>query len=144
MKKFLLPLFLMFLLVGCNDDDENRAALIGDWVSEREEVTDCTEPTDNRTISRRCSEASCVRLIMNADGTYSYQRGTFVENGNFSKGSGSLALCIDEEGEEVCTVFGIDENTTVTLVLSSIDENTGCKTSIFFEREIVEDSEDGA
>ena len=142
MKRVLFSLFLIMLFTGCNDDDGIAAALIGNWVSEREEIIECNEPTDNDQINRRCTDASCFRLIMNADGTFTYQRGTFVESGTYSRGGSSLSLCVDEEGEEVCEVYVIDENTSVTLVLSTNDEITGCKNSLFFERQTEEVTDD--
>lgn len=133
MRKMIIPLLITLVFSGCGNDDEG-AALIGVWISDFKTVTECLDATSNRQINRRCTDASCFQLNLNADGTFTYKEGTAVKSGNYTGNFRSLTLCIDDEGEEVCETYTVGENTNVTLVLTQTNEATGCITSDFFER----------
>ncbi|GAB4239957.1 MAG: hypothetical protein Tsb0034_16160 [Ekhidna sp.] len=143
MKKIIFPLLLATLfLVNCEDDDKS-GALIGVWIGESREVIECTDDSKNRIFDLDCTNTSCFRLEILADGTYSYKQGTVTDFGDWSGGGTSLRLCTDEEGETLCTDYIIEENTSVTLGISTTDEATACKTIIFFQRELEEEDDDG-
>ena len=144
MKKIIAPLLLcLVFLVNC-DDDDNSAALVGTWIGVSRSVTDCSDPTSNSSTDLDCSDTNCFRLELVGEGrTYSYQQGVLVENGTWDD-PGQLLLCQDQEGETLCDEFTIEENTSVTLVLSSTNEATMCKTTISFRREESLNPDDGA
>lgn len=142
MKKIFLFLFASSVLAsGCQDDDTSEA-LIGTWIGVSNTVSACTDEGSNSFMELDCTNISCFKLELNADGTYSYQKGAPVERGDWSKGSG-LSLCREDDGEIICDLFAIDENTSATLVLSTTDEVTACKTAISFERELPADTTAG-
>lgn len=144
MKKIIAPLLLcLVFLVNC-DDNDTSAALIGTWIGQSISITDCTDPTSNRTTDLDCSNTNCYRLELVGEGrTYTYQQGVLVENGTWDN-PGLFLLCQDQEGETICDEFTLEENTSVTLVLSTTNEATMCKTSISFRREESLNPDDGA
>ena len=139
MKKLLVLFLSLSFLASCSVDNEGEA-LIGVWEGQFQEVGGCSNnPDDIRTTNLRCTDATCYLLELNADGTYSYQQGTIRENGSYTGNFSALTLCMDEEGEIQCTTFAIEENTSATLFISTTLEATACKTSIFFEKQIIDD-----
>lgn len=139
MKKILVLFLSLSFLASCSEDNEGEA-LIGVWIGQFQEVGGCSNnPDEIRTTNLRCTDATCYRLELNSDGTYSYQQGTVRENGTYTGNFSALTLCMDEEGELQCTTFAIEENTSATLFISTTLEATGCKTSVFFEKLIVDD-----
>jgi len=142
MKKLLILFFASSLFVGCSEDNEGRA-LIGVWEAYLQEVSNCSnDPDAIRNTNLRCSDATCFRLVLNTDGTYSFQQGTLVENGTYTGDFNALTLCMDEEGELVCTTYAVEENTSATLFISTTNEASGCKTTLFFDKEIVIEDEE--
>ena len=135
MKKLFVVTLLFLVLAGCGDDDQG-AALIGVWIGDFRDVTLCdNDPTAAQTFSLRCNSTTCYRLELNADGTYSYQQGTLVENGTYTGNFTVLTLCMDEEGETVCMTYTVEGNTSATLDISMTDEATGCKSTFFFSKD---------
>lgn len=135
MKKIILPLiFSLILLVNCKDDDDN-ASLIGTWIGVQITVTDCSDPTSNSSSSLSCSDTNCYELILSEDGTFTYQRVARLDNGNWVSNGSTLSLCQDQEGEIECEDFTIEENTSSTLVISSTNSGTACKTAVSLQRE---------
>ncbi len=142
MKKIFILLIgvsLIGSLGSCGEDNEGEA-LIGVWIGQFQEVSDCVnDPDAVRTSGLRCDDATCYRLVLSADGSFSFQEGLGVENGTYTGNFSSLTLCIDEEGEVQCTTYTVEGNTSATLDISTTNEASGCKTTLFFQKEIIEE-----
>ena len=136
MKKFYIP-FLILLLVNCGDEDDN-GTLVGVWVATSRTVTECADG-DNSSSDLDCTDFNCFELDLRSDNTYSFQQGSFQEEGTWENGD-FLALCQDQEGEELCLEYTVEQNTTLTLILSTITQGTDCKTTLFFERQSTADT----
>ena len=140
MKKILVVCLICLFFVNCGEDDQG-VALIGVWIGDFQDVTLCdSDPEAVRSTALRCNDATCYRLTLEADGTYSYQQGTLVENGTYEGNFTRLTLCMDEEGETTCMTYAVEGNTSATLDISTTNEATGCKTTLFFNRELPDDS----
>ncbi len=124
-------------MIGCSDDD-NTGNFIGIWIASSELVENCQEEARNGTTQLECDDVSCYQLELNADNTYSFQRGLAVERGNWSGGS-SLRLCMDEEGEIVCETFGV-QFSGISLILTADSTSSGCISTLFFNPEVPTDT----
>lgn len=140
MKKLFAVCLIFLCLISCGDDDQG-AALIGIWIGDFQDVTQCDDDLDGvRSTTLRCTSSTCYRLALNADGSFSYQQGTLVENGTYTGDFSKLTLCMDEEGETNCITYTVEGNTSATLDISTTNEATGCKTTIFFTKERPDDT----
>ncbi|SNT29671.1 hypothetical protein SAMN05421640_3264 [Ekhidna lutea] len=132
MKKFLTVLATITIIFtpGCKDDDRS-GSYVGVWVGTNVSVTECD--TNNSSNNLTCDETRCFRLILSADGTYTYQEGLPIRTGTWNT-DGGLTLCVEEDGELECETFDVTVNST-TLTLSTTNEASGCITTHSFERQ---------
>ncbi len=138
MKKiipFLLILCIWF--IGCGDDDAS-GNFIGVWVASSVVTTNCQDVTRNGSDGLPCDDVSCYRLELNADDTYSFQRGLGIENGNWDVGD-FLVLCVTEENETVCENFSV-QFSGISMILTADSTSSGCISSFIFEPEIQSDT----
>ena len=139
MRRFILFLPCILLLSACKKDDP-KDLIIGSWKAQSLSTKNCTNAEDaqNLTFSSGCfTEPSvgvqiCISANFSSNGSYDFifkttifgttetetEQGTYVINGN------TLSLCPSgstcEDGQ-----INISEN---TIVLSSVDADTGCDT----------------
>jgi len=144
MKKIINYLGLVIVLLSsCGDDDEAEASFIGTWIGTTRAVTECTDVFANSTQSLNCTDVNCYALVLSADGTFTFQQGTVNTSGTWSVGT-VLSLCQDDEGEIICDEYRVEDNTATTLVLSTTNEGTNCKTSFSYERQENVDPDSGS
>ncbi len=132
-KNLFLLVFSFFILFTSCDDDDQSGSFVGVWIGNNISVFDCNRDSDNSDRSIRCDDASCYRLELNANKTFSYQEGLPTRSGTWSP-SGGLTLCVEEDGEQVCETYAV-ALTSSTLVISTTNETVGCTTAVSFVRE---------
>ena len=136
MKKFFVPLLILFF-TNCGDEDDN-GMLVGIWVATSQTITECADGNSS-SADLDCSDFNCFELNLMSDNTYAFQQGSFQEAGTWENNE-VLALCQDQEGEELCVEYTVEQNTTLTLILSRVNQGTSCKTTLFFERQAAVDT----
>ena len=72
---------------------------------------------------------------MLSENTFHLQQGSASTEGNWMAADGMLSLCPKDEDEMICEVFIIDENTEETLMLSTINNNNSCRTTVTYQQE---------
>lgn len=138
MKK-IIPLLLITCIwfIGCSDDDSS-GNFIGTWVATSVVVSNCQDDNRNGADELACDDVTCYRLELNADETYSYQRGLGVETGTWDSGD-VLRLCMDQEGEITCESFGV-QFSGISMILTADSTTSGCISSFFFDPEVPADT----
>lgn len=139
MKVLFVVFAFCLVFIGCKEEEQS-AALLGIWEGQSRLVSDCDDDPDAISTTRlNCNQSSCFLLELRSDGTYSYLQGNLTENGTYTGDFSSLTLCMSDEGEEMCTSFVVEGNTSVTLDISTTNAGTGCKTTLQFNRRLEED-----
>lgn len=133
MKKNILVLSVSIIISfsSCSDDD-GSGSFVGVWIGNNITTANCSDDEDNDSETLRCDD-TCYRLELNSDDTFSFQEVLATRAGTWST-SGGLTLCVEEDGEQVCETYMV-ALTSTTLGISSTDEDTGCITTINFQRE---------
>lgn len=133
-SKLAVCLLALVFLLNCKDED-TTGDYIGVWVATNIDITDCENFTNDEFRSVQCNDNTCYRISLNADGTYTFQKGLEFEQGNWSADGAVLTFCFDEEGEQSCSEgTGILNSTGMRL---SFEEGPpGCITGYILVREV--------
>lgn len=142
MKKIILLLLTSPLfLISCLDNEDEGVALIGTWIGQFKEETACFDNPDAlATTNLRCNTTTCWKLEMNEDGSFVYQKGAVnaLEAGTYSGNIQRLTLCVQDDEDNICTDYVVEENSSGTLTISLTDEISGCKETWFFDKEFTD------
>lgn len=140
MKQILLAaaFFALLLFISCNEKDGN-SSYTGIWVANELEISNCQDDARNGSELLNCDEASCFRLALNGDGSYTFQQGFLQTRGNWSRDGRDLFLCLEDEGEVSCSKY-LAVLTNESLVVSTDSTTAGCITTYNFNREEQTDS----
>lgn len=89
-------------LVSCGDDDSegpqasiDAKALVGSWDAVSQQLKDCPDPADN-AINSCGTEAYCISITFNENGTYTESGATDIKNYNAEEGI--ISLCLSYKG----------------------------------------------
>lgn len=130
--KLIILLLIPILLINCKEEDDGLN-YVGVWVGSTQKVTECMDEEDNGSNELTCDDNTCYRLTLNGDDTFTFQQGLPTLSGTWSVTETTLTLCTLEDGETECLFY--DTVLGSRLEMSISNENTGCITSITFERE---------
>ncbi len=124
--------FTLAFTYSCKEDPkkENEANLIGTWVAVESTLSDCQTPDNDGVTVLECTEADCLKLIVEKDSLGSvYSIVTIASSvetgssGSYSVGETRLTLCeaIDED-EVICDTYKMDvSKTSLTLTIFDVD-----------------------
>ena len=152
MNKSLLLLcaLITFTLISCKKDDPapKTTSILGTWYASETLRIQCTESTNDGSVSYNCPSGDCLSLIFVVDTVvideekvanqvYSMSSSingtTMNESGTFELGSGSITLCIDEEGEITCRNMDLDLSGD-DMTLKTTNSQTGCRETTTYTR----------
>lgn len=140
----LLPILLLGISCGADEDKENEGRLTGNWVAVQLERSGCTDENANFINSGdlyNCNSASCLTLSLTEDGNYLIVERTglteLAEEGTWSVSDNELILTYSEEGEDFARerIFVVASD---QLILTEFIPGSGCEESITYIRGVDE------